>query len=116
MNVSMCNSCKLFNKDLNYCAFSAYIGNTCPNWEDAMITPKPNNTPPMPEVRQVKSPNAKIVITTISELPEYCYDCPCHDGENNRCKADPCGRTSEYRPFWCPLKEELGDKHEMGFK
>lgn len=32
MNVFMCNACKLFNKDLNYCAFSMYIGDVCPNF------------------------------------------------------------------------------------
>jgi len=47
-----------------------------------------------------------VIITTINELPDYCYDCPCHDGESGRCKADTNGRyNSEYRPFWCPLKE-----------
>mgnify|MGYP003479385705 CR=1 FL=1 len=48
----------------------------------------------------------KIVIGTMLELPEYCYDCPCHDGEHDKCKADAEGRTSIYRPFWCPLREE----------
>ena len=42
----------------------------------------------------------------MSELPEYCYNCPCHDGENDKCRADTEGRTSIYRPFWCPLREE----------
>ena len=110
MSVSMCNACKLFNKDLNYCAFSVYIGDICPNftpnWEDNMNIPKPNKRPPMPKVREIKPPETKIVITSMSELPEYCYDCPCHDGENDKCKADAEGRTSIYRPFWCPLKEE----------
>ena len=92
MNVFMCNACKLFNKDLNYCAFSVYIGDMCPNFT--------------PKTKEIKSHEAKIVITTMSELPEYCYDCPCHDGENDKCKADAEGRTSIYRPFWCPLKEE----------
>lgn len=59
MNVSMCSSCKLLNKDLNYCAFSAYIGNMCPNyvpnWEDSMNIPKPNKKPPMPEIIQVNT-------------------------------------------------------------
>lgn len=35
------------------------------------------------------------------ELPEHCYDCHIHDSENGRCRID--GRTSDYRPFWCPL-------------
>ena len=47
-----------------------------------------------------------IIITTMDKLPDYCYDCPCHNGETGLCKADENGRyTSEYRPFWCPLKE-----------
>ena len=47
-----------------------------------------------------------IVITTMTELPDYCYNCPCHDGETGCCKADENKRyNSEYRPFWCPLKE-----------
>lgn len=60
----------------------------------------------MPKTREIKQCEAKIVITTMSELPEYCYNCPCHDGENDKCRADTEGRTSIYRPFWCPLKEE----------
>lgn len=55
MSVSMCNACKLFNKDLNYCAFSVYIGDICPNftpnWEDNMNIPKPNKRPPMPKIK-----------------------------------------------------------------
>ena len=47
----MCNACKLFNKDLNYCAFSVYIGDICPNftpnWEDNMNIPKPSKRPPL---------------------------------------------------------------------
>jgi len=74
--------------------------------EDNMNIPKPNKRPPMPKVREIKPPETKIVITSMSELPEYCYNCPCHDGENDKCKADTEGRTSIYRPFWCPLREE----------
>ena len=52
-----------------------------------------------------------IVITTMTELPEYCYKCPCHDGENGQCDADPERRYSfEYRPFWCPLEEVNRDE------
>ena len=36
------------------------------------------------------------------QLPEHCYDCPLHDSENGACKLD--GRSSEWRPFWCPLQ------------
>lgn len=46
-----------------------------------------------------------IVITTMDSLPEYCYECPCHDGESGYCQADKEQRYSDYRPFWCPLKE-----------
>ena len=39
------------------------------------------------------------------EIPTYCYDCPCHNGENGQCNI-----TKEYtvdkRPFDCPMKEE----------
>lgn len=47
----------------------------------------------------------KIIISTINELPECCCDCPCHNGENGFCQADDKKRSSEWRPFWCPLKE-----------
>ena len=43
-----------------------------------------------------------IVITTLEALPDYCYDCPCHSGY---CKADNEHRYSDYRPYWCPLKD-----------
>lgn len=46
-----------------------------------------------------------IAITTMDSLPELCYECPCHDGENGQCNADKEKRYSaEYRPYWCPLK------------
>lgn len=48
-----------------------------------------------------------IVITTMDVLPDYCYDCPCNNGEHGRCEADKEKRsTFEYRPYWCPLKEQ----------
>ena len=46
-----------------------------------------------------------IVITTMDLLPEHCFKCPCHDGESGYCQADASHRYSDYRPFWCPLKE-----------
>lgn len=49
--------------------------------------------------------NGMIVITTINELPDHCYECPCHDGESGYCQADKERRCSDYRPYWCPLKE-----------
>ena len=51
-----------------------------------------------------------IVITTIDALPDYCYECPCHDGESGYCQADKEQRYSEYRPYWCPLKEVNDDQ------
>ena len=52
-----------------------------------------------------------IVITNMESLPEYCYECPCHDGESGYCQADKERRYSlEYRPFWCPLKEIHDDQ------
>ena len=48
-----------------------------------------------------------IIISTMEEIPENCYDCPCADHENGRCQADKEVRTTQvYRPFWCPLKEQ----------
>ena len=48
----------------------------------------------------------KIIITTMGDLPEYCWNCPCCSSVG-RCRADKERRkTSEYRPFWCPLSEE----------
>ena len=53
-----------------------------------------------------------IVITTIDILPDHCYQCPCHDGESGYCHADKEHRYSDYRPYWCPLKEILEDVHK----
>ena len=46
-----------------------------------------------------------IAITTIDTLPDRCYECPCRDGESGYCQADKERRYSDYRPYWCPLKE-----------
>lgn len=47
-----------------------------------------------------------IVITTLDKLPEYCYGCPCRNGDSGYCQAEPARRyNTEYRPFWCPLEE-----------
>lgn len=51
-----------------------------------------------------------IVIATIDELPDYCYECPCHDGESGYCQADKERRYSDCRPYWCPLKEIHDDR------
>ena len=47
-----------------------------------------------------------VAITSMESLPDFCYDCPCHDGENGRCNADKEKRhyCFEYIPDWCPLK------------
>lgn len=39
------------------------------------------------------------------EMPTYCYDCPCHNGENGRCNITG-DSVFDKRPFDCPLKEE----------
>ena len=38
----------------------------------------------------------------LDKLPDRCDECPIHNGEDGRCIID--GRSSEWRPFWCPLK------------
>lgn len=35
------------------------------------------------------------------EMPKQCWDCPCHDDENGRCKI--LGRSSDYIPRDCPM-------------
>lgn len=51
-----------------------------------------------------------VLIKTMTNLPEHCYDCPCHDGESGYCQADKEHRYSDYRPFWCPL-EAVNNAH-----
>lgn len=53
---------------------------------------------------------ANIIIATLDKLPERCCDCPCCKSENGMCQAIEDYRTSEWRPFWCPLKEQEGCK------
>lgn len=48
-----------------------------------------------------------VLIKTMTNLPEHCYECPCHDGESGYCQADEENRYSDYRPFWCPLVEAI---------
>lgn len=58
-----------------------------------------------------------IVITTIDALPDHCYECPCHDGESGYCQADKELRYSaDYRPYWCPLKENHDDQERQRSK
>lgn len=54
-----------------------------------------------------------IVITTMDELPDYCYECPCYNGEHCYCQADKERRYSEYRPYWCPLKKTHDDEQAV---
>lgn len=38
------------------------------------------------------------------EIPEYCYECPCHNGESGYCQAYKSGYLySIERPAKCPL-------------
>lgn len=38
------------------------------------------------------------------EMPEYCYECPCHNGESGYCQAYKSGYLySIERPAKCPL-------------
>ena len=46
-----------------------------------------------------------IIIITLNELPERCCDCPCCNSSNGTCGAIEEYRVSDWRPFWCPLKE-----------
>lgn len=57
-----------------------------------------------------------ILIKTMTNLPEHCYDCPCHDGESGYCQADKEHRYSDYRPFWCPLENIGYDECEVTLK
>lgn len=56
-----------------------------------------------------------VLIKTMTNLPEHCYDCPCHNGESGYCQADKAHRYCIDRPLWCPLlqisiKEMRGNK------
>lgn len=38
------------------------------------------------------------------EMPEYCYECPCHNGESGYCQAYKSGYLDSIeRPAKCPL-------------
>ncbi len=55
-----------------------------------------------------------IVIKSMTNLPEHCYDCPCHNGESDYCQADEEHRYSDWRPFWCPLASvEVNDDNVL---
>ena len=47
-----------------------------------------------------------IAITTMNKIPEYCYDCPCHDGNNGKCNAANM-YSSDDRPNWCPMSDAI---------
>ena len=53
----------------------------------------------------------KIVITTISSLPEDCYECPCWNGEFDEYRAlwREIPPRMEGTPKWCPLEEVTVD-------
>ncbi len=57
-----------------------------------------------------------ILIKTMTNLPEHCYDCPCHDGESGYCQADKEHRYSDYRPFWCPLLQVSNEHQSERYK
>jgi len=49
-----------------------------------------------------------IIITTMTELPEGCYECPlCHESNCKALKINSNGyqMAQEIRPYNCPLKE-----------
>ena len=48
-----------------------------------------------------------VIIKTMTKLPKYCYDCPCHNGESGYCQADKEHRYCIDRPLWCPLLLEI---------
>ena len=65
-------------------------------------------------VEPERKDNKMVVITSMESLPDHCYECPCHDGEHGYCNADKEERyCSEYRPYWCPLKEVYGKEDEQ---
>lgn len=48
------------------------------------------------------------------EMPKWCGDCPCVNGEYGYCQADAEGRTieaSDGRPSWCPIICSLPEGH-----
>ena len=57
-----------------------------------------------------KTGSEEVCIKTMTDLPEHCYDCPCHDGESSYCQADKEHRYSFDRPFWCPLVKISDEK------
>lgn len=57
-----------------------------------------------------------MIITTMEQIPEHCYDCPLCDDEI-RCKADTEKRNAQdWRPFWCPLQVSPFDNDERNEK
>lgn len=52
-----------------------------------------------------------IILTSMNELPDHCYDCPCSNKNNGYCQADESERYFDnWRPFWCPLMKIVKDE------
>ena len=47
----------------------------------------------------------------VKEIPKDCWDCPCQDNENGRCKI--LNRYVDYIPKDCPLKSLHEYKKEL---
>lgn len=48
------------------------------------------------------------------EMPKWCWDCPCVNGEYGYCQADKEERQIEdpnERPSWCPIICQLPEGH-----
>lgn len=55
----------------------------------------------------------------IDKMPKSCWDCPCHNGEDGRCKL--LGKFTDYVPIDCPLQsinieKILIENEELKFK
>lgn len=46
-----------------------------------------------------------VVKTEMREIPDRCYDCDLYDKDKYLCMVKKI-RTSDWRPYWCPMKEE----------
>lgn len=58
-----------------------------------------------PEVTVTEQPKQQIRLRAeflATGLPDHCYECKLHNPSDTSCLID--GRTSDWRPFWCPLK------------
>lgn len=57
-----------------------------------------------------------VLIKTITNLPEHCYDCPCHNAKSGYCQADKGHRYCIDRPSWCPLVNAAVEKMKRKIK